>query len=1144
MVQYNREEHVFQTGDFYLPLSDSGRIALKLVYGKNSACPDSLEISFRVDHVRAGFEMQEYSCQLPVNLSLSDRSENAKSIKWIMPNGTERRSREITYTVSHTLSYSELYSHEINHLSFPFVLVATSPQGCRDTVARDFRVSLPVARLIPDKVSGCVPLSVAFSDSSRSIESIRRWSYVINQESFSHNSADPYTHTFEDPGTFEVRLAVENEFGCRDTSYPVTLYAGKKVNPSFKVFPDLICPGDSIRFDDSTMLQDSLDFRHYSSPGLFNDTWFGDSRAAVKVWPASAGYKPVRLEVGYHGCISDTLIQEAFRIKESAAGFQVSFSCDSPLVYTFISGVGEDASIEWKINDTLVPDADTVHYKFPNSGDFNVTLRVFNNATACVDSMHKIIRVRDVKALYTVDPVVCLGDSAKFNARFSKDYIDECFHEGFLWDFMDDSPPKRTFKTQYGHVYGDTGTFSPMLIVRDVNGCVDTLRRTLSVGYPEASFTADVTEGCASGLTVNFTKTSEDKGPVTWEWHFGDNTSVESSVISVPHNYTGSRSKTYQATLVVRDEYGCKHSVSAPISLFLPEVAFGADENFICAGGVVNFTAPYDEYDGFTWDFGDGTALSQALNHQYVAPGVFDVTLNVVKNGCAGSLTKDQYIIAEKADATFTVSDSIFDCYPATVIFNHLSGNSVNEGVWTFAPGMTSPEYRSSYQFNYSKPGLYAATLWINTVNNCSASYSRNVRINGPYAAFTFAPDSICYGDPVNFNILSSQDVNEFKWLFGDGETSTAASPTHNYRAKGIIAPALWVKNNDCEVTLTQELISVSDVTASFEIMDNKTVFCQLEELQVVNRSSGYQFITWNINNALVHNGPELPPFPLYLPGVMQIGLSALDALGCSDSVWQSITINPLPGFIIEGDTLVCSGVASSFQVSPANSGWSIGWHPPEGISDTASFNPVVTTDTTRQYTATVTDAYGCQASGNIRIRVEETPDFSRVPLQDTAIFIGETIELSVVWDNETAQYSWSPDNKISCRNCSNPLVSPENDITYTVTIRDECFTVTEQFPVEVIIDFYIETPDAFSPNNDGINDVFIPETKNIREFKEFKIYNRWGNLVFETNRLDEGWDGTTNGKMQHTDTYAFYIRAVSEHGYETEKKGNFLLLK
>jgi gliding motility-associated-like protein len=240
----------------------------------------------------------------------------------------------------------------------------------------------------------------------------------------------------------------------------------------------------------------------------------------------------------------------------------------------------------------------------------------------------------------------------------------------------------------------------------------------------------------------------------------------------------------------------------------------------------------------------------------------------------------------------------------------------------------------------------------------------------------------------------------------------------------------------------------------------------------------------------------------------------------------------------------MCRGNVSTLEINPVNAGWSVLWRPSEGLNDPASFAPSLTADSSRFYEATVTDNYGCITTQEIFIRVKQPPVIKRLPLRDTSLYIGESIELMVESSDPSARYTWSPDYNISCTSCNRPTVAPEHDVVYTAAIADECFMRSEEFPVEVIIDFYIEAPDAFSPNGDANNDVFDLKTKNIREIKEFKIYNRWGNLVFETTQMDVGWDGTVKGKIQNIDTYAFYVRAITVHGYETEKKGNFMLIK
>jgi gliding motility-associated-like protein len=90
--------------------------------------------------------------------------------------------------------------------------------------------------------------------------------------------------------------------------------------------------------------------------------------------------------------------------------------------------------------------------------------------------------------------------------------------------------------------------------------------------------------------------------------------------------------------------------------------------------------------------------------------------------------------------------------------------------------------------------------------------------------------------------------------------------------------------------------------------------------------------------------------------------------------------------------------------------------------------------------------------------------------------------------------------------------------------------------------DFFL--PNAFSPNGDGRNDLFFPFSVNMKEIRYFRIFNRWGELVFETKKFGEGWDGMYKGQKQSTDSYFWTIEGVSEEGKTINKYGNVLLVK
>jgi hypothetical protein len=190
-----------------------------------------------------------------------------------------------------------------------------------------------------------------------------------------------------------------------------------------------------------------------------------------------------------------------------------------------------------------------------------------------------------------------------------------------------------------------------------------------------------------------------------------------------------------------------------------------------------------------------------------------------------------------------------------------------------------------------------------------------------------------------------------------------------------------------------------------------------------------------------------------------------------------------------------------------------------------------------------VTNSNACSASRKKTILVNHPFDLIRSPLNDTSIYLGEKIQLILSTPAGNVIYSWSPDISISCLTCNNPWVYPAETTTYKVEAKNDCFDLLEEFKVEVITDFYLEAPSAFTPNGDSNNDLFKFEEKNIANF-DLKIFDRWGKIVFSTNDVQQGWNGYVNGHLQNIDTYKYAVKATTIHGYTFEKKGEFLLLK
>jgi gliding motility-associated-like protein len=366
---------------------------------------------------------------------------------------------------------------------------------------------------------------------------------------------------------------------------------------------------------------------------------------------------------------------------------------------------------------------------------------------------------------------------------------------------------------------------------------------------------------------------------------------------------------------------------------------------------------------------------------------------------------------------------------------------------------------------------------------------------------------------------------------------------SHRYTSRGKIIPSIQLVNGSCNAISVLDTLYVSKVQAEFSTIDSTLYVCYGNKLDLLNNSIGSDSWKWSIDNVPTSTNFNLGNILFNKTGDYKIRLIAMASHGCSDTLTKTYSVVNKPVFSISGDSVLCSGENSVGLSVNKETGWTIKWTPSSGLSSNSSFTTTASPSKTTTYTALVTNSYGCTTRHEKTILVNQPYDLSRKPAGDTTIYIGEKIQLIIATAESNINYSWSPAIDISCTHCNNPWVSPIETTTYTVETKNNCFDFSEEFLVNVIRDFYLEAPSAFTPNGDSNNDIFRFEGSNIANF-DLKIFNRWGDIVFSTNDINQGWDGTVNGHSQNIDTYKYLVVAETTHGYKFEKKGEFLLLK
>jgi gliding motility-associated-like protein len=1131
-------------------VTGSGTLGVTLLYGDNSMCTDSISQWFTKYNVKADFAPDtSIFCGIPVDINFRNKSTDAVSYSWYLANKWFSNATDTSYRVTQAdlpvETYSQKYSHDVNTATLPFKLVAVNVDGCADSVTRDVVVSLPVARFMPDLASGCAPLQVTFSDSSKSDFDIDQYTYIIKNEEVISTSGGPVTYTFETPGKYGISEVIKSG-GCIDTSYAIVIQVGKKLTPDFTVIPAKVCNGGEIHLAGNTENYAAVSSWRFISQDLFDIQLNAKPDTVITVYTDSAGFRNIILEVDYNGCISDTLKKNAFEIAGPVGNLTETFACDSPLVYTFKSDFKPATSLTWAIDTLIAKDVDSVHYKYAKSGNDTVRLTVLDASSGCTFSIQKLVAIRNVDAEFTLsDTVFCVGDSVKLNASKSVDNVNSCYNEGFLWGFGDDSPPRRTYIDSTAHVYTSKGSYQIKLYAKADNGCIDSTEKKIQVFRPEGSFTADRDSGCLSGFKVTFANTSTDSTILSWVWDYGDKSATDSNTIKAVHGYSGEIAQSFYPSLTVYDAYQCYSNAAMAITLIDVSGDFQADDNAICLGETVQFTPADFRLDSLYWNFGDGsTSLNNSI-HAYLKQGNYNVTLVGVKAGCRDTVTMKNYVGVEEANANFTLSDSVLNCYPDTVslVHNNSIGSPAVSRQWKFNSQTLGEQDADSVSYVFTKPGNYLISLVVKTLNGCRAENSKNLLIKGPSVRCSFSPESICYGDSVYFSLDSVGNTTQWAWMFGDGSTSSESTVYHTFTSRGELVPAVLLINDDCNTTVALDTLTVSSVRADFTSADSSLTICYGDNLDLVNHSTSAVSWTWEVGGVSTSTDYDLNGIEFSKPGNYTVRLTVDDENHCSDTLSKVFSVVSPPDVVITGDSVLCSASESAVLTVNSESGWTVQWTPKTGLSNPDAFTTTASPSKSTTYTALVTDAHGCSAGATKYISVGEPVDLSRVPTGDTIIYLGEKLQLQVTTSADGVTYSWTPNYNITCRNCSDPWVSPAASTTYQVKLENDCFDHTESFHIEVITDFYLKAPTAFAPNGNGYNEEFLFESKNIKTF-HLEIFNRWGQMVFSTDDVTQGWDGKFNGHDQNIDTYVYTVKAETVHGYQFEMKGTVLLIR
>ena len=329
-----------------------------------------------------------------------------------------------------------------------------------------------------------------------------------------------------------------------------------------------------------------------------------------------------------------------------------------------------------------------------------------------------------------------------------------------------------------------------------------------------------------------------------------------------------------------------------------------------------------------------------------------------------------------------------------------------------------------------------------------------------------------------------------------------------------------------CRDTVSQTLIAPTQLTASLTTAD-LSCFNASDGSVLVNTSSGTApfYYSWNTGDTAAG-----------LTGLSagNYAVTVSDASGCSVALSASLSQPAEVTVSLGSDVFLCA--TDYLLTTGLGTGFTFAW------SNGTSANELLVSQS-GSYGVTITDAIGCTAADQADVQLYDAVSLT-LPDQVT-VYQGQSVSLSPVLTGGSGSgtWSWTPADGLSCSGCPAPVSTPDADIVYVVTYTDQAGCVATDQVIVDVQNSAIYIPDVFTPNGDGQNDEFGIFGLGIRQV-EWRVFNRWGEKVFETRNPADGWNGVYKGKEQPVGVYVYFALITLENGKTENYQGSVTLLR
>jgi gliding motility-associated-like protein len=546
--------------------------------------------------------------------------------------------------------------------------------------------------------------------------------------------------------------------------------------------------------------------------------------------------------------------------------------------------------------------------------------------------------------------------------------------------------------------------------------------------------------------------------------------------------------------------------------------------------------------NSYNWYFGDpSSGANDSSNiatptHIFSDTGVYTVTL-ITNRGqpCSDTGTT----IMKVYPGFFPGFTSAGVCMNKPTFFTDTTRTAygfVNTWSWDFGDLTTDADtsHLQNPSYTFTTAGSYDVHFIVSNSKGCLDTVDKTiVIIDKPPLSVNPRDTILCKPDSVQLHATGN---GVFTWTPAVNIIN-ANTPDPIVHPTSTMYYYVLLDDNGCKNRDSVKVNVVDHVTLSAK---GDTTACENDPVQLSAQTDGTQY-SWTPSAPL--NNPNILN-PVAITNVSTAFTIRSTIGSCVASKTVNVTVVPYPRADAGPDQKICFNTAT--QIHAIYTGTSFSWSPIGSLSNPLSPDPFATPSHTTAYILTVFDTIGCPKPGRDTVVVEVRPKVNAFAGNDTAVVVGQPLQFN---GTGGVNFLWSPGTALTSTTIFNPIGIYDgsfDSIKYKLIVTDQFNCKDSDYVVVKIFktDPQIFVPTAFTPNGDGLNDKFRPIAVGIKKFEYFRVYNRWGQMVFSTSTNGDGWDGRISGHEQGSNAFVWIVKGIDYLNRPFFKKGTVTLIR